>query len=61
MPNDRVERTVCDNQGSNINFARRKQLYHLAEKAADWIVANGINQDELCLFRNMVESLVNVR
>ena len=52
---------TSDRRRPNIGFSRRKQLSHLAEKAADWIVENGIMPNELCIFRTMVESLVNVR
>ena len=52
---------ASDRRRSTIGFDRRKQLYHLAEEVAGWIVDKKIDPDELCLFRTMVESLVNVR
>ena len=52
---------TSDRRRSNIGFSRRKQLYHLAEEVAGWIVDKKIDPDELCLFRNMVESFVHVK
>jgi hypothetical protein len=45
----------------SIGVDRRKELLHLAEQGADWIVAHNIASHELCLFRQFVEALVDTR
>lgn len=44
-----------------ISFDRRKELVHLAEEAANWIVAHNVKQHELCMFKSAVGMIVDSR